>query len=89
MLSLTMETVQIYSTNNCKYCVLAKDFFKEHRIDFTEFNVSEDPEKRAEMVEMTGQLRVPVMVIDGEIMVGFEENKIKLEEKLTKTLNWN
>ena len=84
-----MESVTIYSTTNCKYCVLAKDFFKEHNINFTEFNVSENPEKRSEMIEITGQLRVPVMVIDGDVMVGFEENKLALEEKLTKKLSWN
>lgn len=84
-----MKDVQIYSTANCKYCVLAKDFFKEHNINFTEFNVSEDAVKRDEMIEMTGQRRVPVMVVDGEVLVGFEENKLVLEEKLTKTLSWN
>lgn len=84
-----MQNVQIYSTSNCKYCVLAKDFFKNHNIAFTEFNVSEDATKRDEMIEMTGQRRVPVMVVDGEVLVGFEENKLVLEEKLTKTLSWN
>ncbi len=52
---------------------MAKDFLKKHNINYTDFNVAIDTEKRREMVEKTGQLGVPVIDIDGQVMVGFDE----------------
>ena len=62
---------------------MAKEFFKEHNIAYTEFDVAADPAKRAEMVEMTGQLGVPVIKIDNALMVGF--NRAKVAELLGLT----
>jgi glutaredoxin len=59
---------------------MAKEFFAEHNIAYTNIDVSVDPEKRQEMIQMTGQLGVPVIVIDGTAMVGFDREK--LSEKL-------
>jgi len=71
-----MKTVTIYSTSNCHFCNLAKDFFKEHDIAYTEHNVGTDIEKRQEMVNLTHQLGVPVIRIDDTILVGFQESKV-------------
>jgi len=71
-----MKTVTIYSTNTCHYCNLAKDFFKQHNIAYTEHNVGTDMEKRQEMINFTHQLGVPVIRIDDTILVGFQESKV-------------
>jgi len=56
---------------------MAKDYFAENNIEYTEYNVAEDAEKRAEMMEKTGQMGVPVIEINNEIVIGFNEAKIK------------
>ncbi len=71
-----MKNVTIYSTPTCHYCTLAKDFFKENKITFTEHDVLTDLSKRQEMVEKSGQLGVPVISIDGKIVVGFDQAEI-------------
>ena len=71
-----MKKVTIYSTNTCHFCGLAKDFFKDHKVPFTEYNVGTDLAKRKEMVEKSGQMGVPVIDVDGEIIVGFDEDKL-------------
>lgn len=71
-----MKNVTIYSTNTCHYCNLAKDFFKAHDIAYTEYNVGTDMDKRQEMVELTHQLGVPVIRIDDNVLVGFQEQKV-------------
>lgn len=70
------KTVTIYSTPTCHFCKMAKDFFAEKNIPFTNFDVSVDAAKREEMIQMTGQLGVPVIVIDGDTMVGFDREKL-------------
>jgi glutaredoxin 3 len=70
------KTIKIYSTPTCHYCTLAKDFFKEKGVTYEEFNVGTDLEKRKEMVEKSGQMGVPVIDIDGEITVGFDEEQV-------------
>jgi len=72
-----MKKVEIYSTPVCKYCNLAKDFFKKNNIAYTEHNVATDQAKRAEMVEKSGQLGVPVIDVGGDIVVGFDEKILK------------
>jgi glutaredoxin 3 len=69
--------VIVYSTPTCHFCHMAKDFFKDNKIAFTEFNVAEDTEKRKEMVEKTGQLGVPVIQVGEDTLVGFNQPKIK------------
>lgn len=73
---MTTKKVSIYSTPTCHYCNIAKDFFKEKDIKYKEFNVSTDLEKRKEMVEKSGQMGVPVIDIDGDIIVGFDEEQV-------------
>lgn len=69
--------VAIYTTPVCKYCAHAKEFFKEHNIEYKEYNVAADPVKRKEMVEMTGQLGVPVITVDEYAIIGYNEPKLK------------
>ena len=71
------KPVTIYSTSVCHFCHLAKAYFKDHHIAYTEYNVGTDAEKRKEMVELTGQLGVPVIRIGDEIVVGFREDIIE------------
>ena len=76
-----MKKVTIYSTPTCHFCHMAKDFFTANGIEFTDYNVGEDMEKRAEMIEMTDQMGVPVIRIhtegqEDDIMVGFSKDLV-------------
>ena len=73
-------TVKIYTTTHCPYCVMAKDFFKKNDIKYTEVNVEEDEAGAEEMIEKSGQMGVPVIDINGQIIVGF--NKPAIEKAL-------
>lgn len=70
------KPVTIYSTPTCHFCHMAKEFFTEKGIQFTDHNVASDAAKRQEMIQMTGQLGVPVIVIGDEVMVGFDRSKL-------------
>ena len=72
-----MKNITIYSTPSCVYCNMAKTFFKANNVAFTEFNVASNLEKRKEMIDMTGQMGVPVMKVGEEVVVGFDEAKLK------------
>ena len=74
--------VKVYSTNVCPYCTMAKDFLKEHGVEFEEVNVQEDQEAAKEMVEKSGQMGVPVIEIGNRIIVGFDKEAIKKELNL-------
>ena len=69
--------VTIYTTNTCPYCELAKEFFHEHNVAFTEINVQQDRAKIPEMIEKSGQTGVPVIDVNGSIVVGFNEGKLR------------
>lgn len=71
-----MQNVTIYSTPSCHFCHMAKDFFKEKNITYTEYDVASNLEKRKEMVEKSGQMGVPVIIIGDELIVGFDKIKI-------------
>lgn len=75
-----MKQVSIYSTPTCTYCKSAKEFFTENNIAFQEYNVADDMVRRQEMIERSGQMGVPVIMIDQNIIVGY--NKAKLTELL-------
>ena len=71
-----MKNVTIYSTPTCHFCHMAKDYFKENNIAYTEYNVASDMARRKEMVDKSGQLGVPVIIIGEELIVGFNRPKI-------------
>jgi glutaredoxin 3 len=70
------KTVEIFSTPTCHFCHMAKDWLTEKKISFSDYNVGENMEKRKEMVEMTGQLGVPVIRIGKEVMIGFNPDQM-------------
>ncbi len=72
-----MKDVIIYSTPTCVYCDLAKNFFKEKGVEYTDYDVSTDNEKRQEMVEKSGQMGVPVIFIGEEMIIGFDKDKVE------------
>ena len=69
--------ITIYSTPSCGYCNLAKDYFKKNRIPFTDYNVAIDPSKAEEMVKKSGQMGVPVIDVNGRVIVGFNQSAIE------------
>lgn len=71
-----MKTVTIYTTPTCVYCKMSKEFFREKNIQYEEKNVAEDAAARDIMVQKSGQLGVPVIDIDGEIVVGFDKPRL-------------
>ena len=71
-----MKNVTIYSTPTCHFCHMAKDYFKENNIAYTEYDVASNLEKRKEMVEKSGQMGVPVIIIGDEVTVGFDKPRI-------------
>ncbi|MBP6854867.1 MAG: glutaredoxin family protein [Candidatus Pacebacteria bacterium] len=71
-----MKPVTIYSTPTCHFCQMAKEYFKAEGIDYTEFDVASDLEKRKEMVARSGQMGVPVISIGNDFIVGFNKPKI-------------
>ena len=66
----------VYSTQSCPYCVMAKDYMKQHGFKYSDIDVSADRAKAEEMIEKSGQMGVPVIDIDGQIIVGFNKPKI-------------
>ena len=71
-----MNKVTIYSTPSCHFCHMAKDFFKEKNVEFEDFDVAADMDKRKEMIEKSGQMGVPVIIIGDQLTVGFNKPKI-------------
>ena len=73
-----METkkVEIFSTETCHFCHMAKDWLSAKGIPFVDYNVGSDVVKRKEMMEMTGQLGVPVIKIGDEVMIGFNPDQM-------------
>ena len=70
-------TVIVYSTEACPWCRVAKDFLKENNIEFESKDVAEDEAAKNELLEKSGRLGVPVLDIDGTIIVGFNQEAIE------------
>jgi glutaredoxin 3 len=71
------KKILVYSTPSCPYCIRAKQFLSENNIVFENIDVSLDQAKAEEMVQKSGQMGVPVLDIGGEIIVGFDKEKLK------------
>ena len=69
--------VIVYGTPTCPYCIDVKRWLKANKIEFTDKNVQEDREAAKEMIAKTHQTGVPVLDIDGYIIIGFAEEQIK------------
>lgn len=72
-----MPHVTIYTTPSCVFCRMTKEFFKEHNIVYEEKNAAADPAARDELIQKSGQLGVPVIDVDGSIIVGFDEPALR------------
>ena len=72
-----MKEVAIYSTPTCHFCNLAKEFFKENNIKYTEYDVSIDMAKREEIIKRSGQMGVPVITVGYDLVVGFNEPRLR------------
>ncbi|MFH1201598.1 MAG: glutaredoxin family protein [Candidatus Omnitrophota bacterium] len=70
------KTVKVYSTSTCPFCIRAKQFLKENNISFQDIDVAANHEAAEEMIRISGQMGVPVLDIDGEIIVGFDKERI-------------
>jgi len=75
-----MKKVKVFSTKFCPHCVVLKQFLNDNKIEFEALDVSENEEARKVMIEKTGQMGVPVIEIDNEIVIGFD--KVKISELL-------
>ena len=74
---LSMPKVKVYSTPNCPWCDKVKEFLAANKIEFEDINVSVNREAAREMIEKTGQKGVPVIDIDGKVVIGFDEKKLR------------
>ncbi|MBD3164649.1 NrdH-redoxin [Candidatus Woesearchaeota archaeon] len=72
-----MAEVKIYSTPTCPWCKKTKDFLKQKGVDFKDIDVSSDEKSRNEMIDKSGQMGVPVLDIDGKVIVGFDQKAIE------------
>ncbi len=70
------KSVKIYTTNTCVYCRGAKEYFEEKGVEFEEINLSEHSDRIQEMVQVSGQMGVPVILIDGKLIIGFDRGAI-------------
>ena len=68
--------VKIYTTPTCVYCRMAKDFFNQHNVQYEEHNVMADLKVREEMVSKSGQMGVPVIDVGGEMIIGFDKERL-------------
>ncbi len=75
--------IMIYSTPSCHACGMAKEFLKEQNLPFEEYDVASSAEKRKEMLQKTGQMSVPVIDIDGSVIVGFDKHVLARKIGLT------
>jgi len=68
--------VKVYSTESCPYCTMVKRFLDSNNVEYENINVGEDREKAQEMIDKSGQMGVPVVDINGTIIIGYDKNKI-------------
>jgi len=71
------KQVKVYSTSTCSYCVRAKQFLKENNIAFEDIDVASNEVAGEEMIRISGQMGVPVLDIEGTVIVGFDRERIK------------
>ena len=72
-----MTEVKVYSTKTCPWCIKVKEFLNEKKIEFEDIDVSVDQKAANEMIEKSGQMGVPVIDINGKIIVGFDKEEIE------------
>jgi glutaredoxin-like YruB-family protein len=81
VLQLSKNMIKVYSTPTCVYCRTLKEYLVKNNVEYIDIDVSKDEKLLQEMIKISGQMGVPVVDIDGEVIVGFDKNKI---DKLAK-----
>jgi len=71
-----MKKVKVYSTPTCPWCVRAKEYLKGKNIPFEDVDVAANADQAKEMVKISGQMGVPVITVDGAVIIGFDQNKL-------------
>lgn len=71
------KKVRIYTTPTCPFCTMAKKFLRDKHIHFDEVDVADDLDARQEMLELSGQLGVPVITVDEEVVIGFNQTALQ------------
>lgn len=71
-----VKKVTIYTTPTCPYCKMTKEYFKENNVQYTDYDVASDAKRAEEMIERSGQMGVPVIDIDGEIVIGYDRKRL-------------
>jgi glutaredoxin 3 len=74
---VTMPRVKLYTSPECLFCEKVKRFLRNHKIEFTEVDVSVDRDGAIELVEKSGQLGVPVLDVDGKILIGYDKEEMR------------
>ena len=77
MADASMKKVTVYSTPSCPWCHKTKEFLKENKVEFKDIDVGSDEKAAKDMFQKSGQAGVPVVDVDGKIIVGFDKNKLK------------
>lgn len=72
---MTQHNVTVYSTPTCPYCTLAKNYFDKRGVKYTDIDVSADQDAARELIQKSGQMGVPVIDIDGKMLVGYRPNE--------------
>ncbi len=81
-IKVSKNKVRVFSTSTCPYCKLAKEFLKENKISFDDIDVSTNQKALNEMVDKSGQMGVPVIEINGKIIIGYDRDAIKKALKI-------
>lgn len=71
-----MKKIEIYTSDSCIQCIKAKEYLKLNNIEYIEYNISKNSEARKELIRM-GYMSIPVMIIEGEHVLGFDLNRMK------------
>jgi glutaredoxin 3 len=71
-----MASVKVYSTPTCPYCIRAKAYLQQKGVAFENFDVSADDDKLQEMLKVSGQMGVPVIVVNDQVIVGFDRERL-------------
>ena len=75
-------SVNVYSTQSCPYCTLVKNYLRDKKVTYNDYDVGRDQRRAAEMVRKSGQMGVPVVDINGRIIIGF--NRPEIDKALSR-----
>ncbi len=71
-----MKNIEIYTSDTCPQCIKAKEYLKSNGFEYVEHNISKSPDARKKIIGM-GYMSIPVMIIEGEHVLGFDLPRIK------------